>query len=113
MTSGRMTAGGVAVFLAALASVADVSAAGHPAAGKEKATKVCAACHGTDGNSAAATFPRLAGQHEAYLLHALQAYRSGGRNNEIMKAQVAGLSPGEMADLAAYFASQKGLEVKR
>jgi cytochrome c553 len=60
-----------------------------------------------------ASFPRLAGQHEEYLLHALQAYRNGARGNPIMQAQVASLTPGEMADLAAYFASRKGLETKR
>lgn len=88
-------------------------AAGNPALGREKAVAVCGACHGIDGNSAAPTFPRLAGQHEGYLLHALNGYRNGTRKNEIMKAQAALLTAPDMANLAAYFAAQKGLVVKR
>ena len=45
--------------------------AGNAEAGKEKA-KVCAACHGADGNSATADFPKIAGQHADYLVKSLQ-----------------------------------------
>jgi len=86
--------------------------AADPAAGKEKSA-VCAACHGADGNSQTADFPRIAGQHEAYLLQALHDYKSGRRKDPIMGAQVQALSKQDMADLAAWFASQQGLFVKR
>ena len=90
-----------------------VSAApsGNAAAGKVKA-EPCKACHGYDGNSAAAEFPRLAGQNADYLYNALLQYQTGKRKNAIMPAMVAALKPADLADLAAYYASQKGLEVK-
>lgn len=87
-----------------------VTQAGNAEAGKTKA-QVCASCHGADGNSASAQFPRLAGQYEDYLAKTLADYKSGERNNPIMKGFVANLSAADMEDLAAYFAQQKGLEV--
>ena len=83
---------------------------GDPAAGKEK-SQVCQACHGTDGNSPAPNFPKLAGQYQDYLLRSLLDYKSGARKNPIMSGQVAALSEQDMKDLAAYYASQKGLYV--
>lgn len=83
--------------------------AGDAAAGAEKAKTVCAACHGADGNtSTAPDFPKLAGQHEDYLLQALKQYKSGARKNPIMAAQVQPLSVADMENLAAYFAAQSG-----
>ncbi len=84
--------------------------AGDPAAGKEK-SQACQACHGTDGNSPAPNFPKLAGQYQDYLLRTLIDYKSGARKNPIMSGQVAALSEQDMKDLAAYYASQKGLYV--
>lgn len=81
---------------------------GDPAAGKEKAA-ACGACHGADGNGVepnALNAPTLAGQHADYLLHALKAYKTGGRSNGLMVGQVATLSDADMADLASYFAVQ-------
>lgn len=80
--------------------------AGDAAAGK-KIAAACGACHGADGNSPAPTFPKIAGLGEKYLLKQLKDFKSGARNNAIMVGQVAALSDGQMADLAAYFASQK------
>jgi len=57
--------------------------AGNAAAGKEKA-KVCAACHGADGNSPIADNPKLAGQQADYIVKSLQAYKSGTRKNPVM-----------------------------
>lgn len=79
------------------------------AAGAEKAKQVCAACHGPDGNTPSAPdFPKLAGQHESYLLQAMKQYKSGARKNPIMAAQVQPLSAKDMENLAAYFAEQPG-----
>ena len=86
--------------------------AGDPVAGKEKAA-VCGACHGMDGNSQTPDFPKLAGQHEDYLFRVLLDYKSGQRKNPIMAGQVANLDRTDMRDLAAWFASQSGLVVKR
>lgn len=85
--------------------------AANPAAGKEK-SKTCAACHGSEGNSAAADFPRLAGQHYDYLVKALSDYKAGERKNAIMAPQAANLSQRDIEDLAAYFSRQTGLVVK-
>ena len=82
------------------------------AAGKLKSA-ACAACHGAEGNSLAPDFPRLAGQHEDYLLRALLDYKLGHRKNPIMQGQVANLDKRDLADLAAWFASQSGLETRR
>lgn len=96
--------------VAALAFAAAAHAGGNADAGKQK-SQVCASCHGADGNSAAAQFPRLAGQHADYLLKALQDYKTGARKNPIMSGFVANLSERDMEDLAAYYSRQKGLSV--
>ncbi|OFZ92186.1 MAG: cytochrome C [Betaproteobacteria bacterium RIFCSPLOWO2_12_FULL_62_58] len=85
--------------------------AADPVAGKEK-SKTCAACHGPDGNSQAPDFPKLAGQHEDYLVKTLNDYKSGARKNAIMAPQTASLSKRDIADLAAFYSQQKGLVVK-
>lgn len=83
--------------------------AGDAAAGADKAKQVCAACHGADGNTPSAPdFPKLAGQHESYLLQAMKQYKSGARKNPIMAAQVQPLSAKDLENLAAYFAAQSG-----
>lgn len=86
-------------------------AKGNPDAGKGKST-ACQACHGVAGQSASPEFPHLAGQHSDYLFTALRHYKLGKRKNGIMAGQVANLSEADMRDLAAFYASQKGLSVK-
>ena len=76
------------------------------AAGKAKVTEVCAACHGADGNSASADFPKLAGQHPDYLAKALRDYGSGARKNPIMQGFAAGLTKQDIENVAAYYAAQ-------
>ncbi|MEW6132499.1 MAG: cytochrome c [Pseudomonadota bacterium] len=90
---------------------APAQAGGNAEAGKAKSA-VCAGCHGADGNSPTAMFPKLAGQYEDYLYHSLKDYKTGKRKNPIMNGQVAGLSDQDMRDLAAFFAKQKGLSQK-
>lgn len=89
-----------------LAFANPVMAAGDVAAGKAKAA-VCAACHGMDGNSPSDMFPKLAGQHESYLVKQMADFKSGARKNAVMAPMVAGLSEQDMADLGAFFASNK------
>jgi len=96
------------IAAAALALAGAAQAAGKAEAGKQKAAQVCAACHGPAGNKPTAPEnPILAGQHYDYLVKALQDYKSGKRNNAIMKGFAASLSTREIEDLAAWFASQK------
>lgn len=65
----------------------------------------CQACHGADGNSTAAIYPRLAGQYADYLARALHEYRDGGRVNPIMAVYVEKLSDEDIKNLAAYFSA--------
>jgi cytochrome c553 len=92
----------------------EAAAGGNVAAGETKAA-VCLTCHGPAGDAPISPdYPKLAGQHADYLLHALQDYRKGARKNPIMSGQVEPLSKQDMADLAAYFGAQAGtLVVKR
>ncbi|AZC21804.1 MULTISPECIES: c-type cytochrome [Pseudomonas] len=82
-------------------------AAGDAAAGQAKAA-VCGACHGPDGNSMAPNFPKLAGQGERYLDKQLHDIKSGKRQVLEMTGLLTNLSDQDLADIAAYFASQKG-----
>lgn len=80
--------------------------AGDTAAGKLKA-QTCQACHGADGNGVGQLmYPLLAGQHPDYLRRALSEYKAGTRSNPIMTGFAGALSDQDMADLAAWFASQ-------
>ncbi len=81
--------------------------AGDAKAGKAK-SQSCAACHGADGNSAAPTFPKLAGQNEKYLIKQMEDIKSGARPVPTMAGQLDGMSDKDIADIAAFFASQKG-----
>ena len=91
--------------LMAFGAAAGVAAA-DLAAGKAKATEVCAACHGADGNSAVADFPKIGGQYADYLAKALRDYKSGQRKNAIMAGFARALSKQDVENLAAYYASQ-------
>jgi cytochrome c553 len=81
-------------------------AMGDPAAGKEKSAS-CAACHGADGNSVNPEWPKLAGQHQGYLVKQLTYFKDGERVNETMKGMASNLTEQDREDLAAYFSSQK------
>jgi cytochrome c553 len=86
--------------------ISSYSYAGDPTKGKAL-SQTCAACHSIDGNSVNPIWPKLAGQHAAYIVKQLQDFKEGKRINAQMTAMVAPLSDQDMADLAAYFASQK------
>jgi cytochrome c553 len=80
--------------------------AGDPVAGKQKSA-LCAACHGPDGNSVNPIWPSIAGQHAEYLAAQLRDYRDGRRSEPQMSPMAATLSDEDIADLAAWFASQQ------
>lgn len=86
---------------------ASVQAAGNPEQGREKASQVCGACHGPEGNKPSAPDqPVLAGQYYDYLVQALGDYKAGRRTNAIMKGFAAQLSRRDMEDLAAWFSTR-------
>lgn len=90
---------------ALLLTLVSAQAAGDAAAGKAKSA-TCVACHGPAGQGVPPN-PKLAGHSEDELLAALKDYKSGKRNNAVMKAMTAGLSDQDMANLAAYYSSLK------
>ncbi len=95
------------IGLLALGMAQQAVAAGNAQRGKAKAEQVCAACHSADGTKPIAPDqPILAGQHADYLVKALRDYKSGARNNAIMKGFAEQLSRQDMEDVAAWFSSQ-------
>lgn len=79
----------------------------------QEISQVCAACHGSTGSSVVPDFPNLGGQHRDYLYRSLLDYKLGNRQDPIMMGQVAELSRQDMRDLAAFYAAQEGLYLKR
>src|SRR5215212_7702903 len=100
------------LILAALAlptaSFAQAQAAGNPDAGRHKSS-MCAGCHNIPGYKTAFpsvySVPKLDGQHAAYIVSALRAYKSGERQHPSMRAIAASLSDQDMADLAAFYSN--------
>ena len=74
--------------------------------GEASYTAVCAACHGADGNSAIAANPKLSQQHPEYLVKQLQEFKSGKRNNPVMKGFASMLSDDDMKNIAYWVASK-------
>ncbi|MCP8900019.1 c-type cytochrome [Gilvimarinus xylanilyticus] len=106
----------VLTLLIALGATSGAYAAGDATAGADKVA-VCAACHGSDGNSPAPTFPKIAGLGEAYLLKQLQDIQawdkatgedkaSIGRAIPEMTGILSGMSEQDLADIAAFYADQ-------
>ncbi|MDQ2972003.1 MAG: c-type cytochrome [Rhodanobacteraceae bacterium] len=81
---------------------------GDASAGQGKAA-ACGACHGMDGNSTDAQYPKLAGQNEQYIVRQLMNFKSGTRSNAIMAGMAAPLAPQDMHDIGAYFATKQSL----
>ncbi len=82
--------------------------AGDAEAGKRKAIS-CVACHGEDGNSVLPEWPKLAGQHQSYVVAQLNAFKLGTREDPNMTPIASEMSASDMEDLGAFFA---GLKVK-
>ncbi|GAA4423442.1 c-type cytochrome [Acidovorax lacteus] len=77
------------------------------AKGEAAYTAMCAACHGADGNSSIVANPKLAAQHPEYLVKQLQEFKSGKRNNAVMKGFAAGLSDADMRNISYWLASKQ------
>lgn len=89
-------------FFAINLAQADSLVQGSAEAGKARSI-TCGACHGADGNSVNPEWPSIAGQHAAYIVQQLQAFKSGARANPLMTAQAMILSEQDIADLAVYY----------
>jgi len=98
----------IALALALGAPIAAAAVEGNAAAAMDKRS-MCIGCHGIPGYRT--TFPsvyhvpKLGGQHAAYMVRALQAYKNGDRSHPTMQGIAQGLSEQDMADLAAYYAA--------
>ena len=80
------------------------------AAGKAIAEADCSACHGMDGRGATPEIPHLTAQPVQYLIEAMHAYRDGGRLHAALQDMTTGMSEADIANIAAYYASQPPLE---
>jgi cytochrome c553 len=96
----------LSISLALTSATSILHAEGNINAGKHKAES-CASCHGDDGNSLVATFPKLAQQHSSYLKRQLHEFKDGSRNDPMMSAMALALTDEDIADISAYYATQK------
>lgn len=76
------------------------------AKGQAISTQVCAACHAADGSRGSPANPILAGQHPEYLAKQLHEFKSGKRNNPVMKGFASALSDDDIRNVAAFYASK-------
>jgi cytochrome c553 len=93
------------VGIAAVLGIGGAQAAGDVAAGKAKAA-ACAGCHGANGEGIAPN-PALAGKSDEVLAQAMKDYKSGKRDNAVMKGMVGALTDGDK-DMRAWQAWQRG-----
>jgi cytochrome c553 len=98
----------VAAYFASVGG--DTVAAGGSQAPAIEQTATCVACHGQNGISMSPTWPTLAGQHEDYLVHALNQYRDGTRTDPVMAPMAAALTDADVKLLARYYSRLDGLE---
>ena len=106
-------------FLCALAAAATFSVSAYAETAKTDTVKpdlakgsaaygqVCVACHAADGNSTTPENPKLAAQHPEYLAKQLMEFKSGKRDNAIMKGFAAALSEEDMTNISHWLADQK------
>ena len=99
--------------LATLLAVPAFAATAVPAAAKPDlakgqaiSTQVCAACHTADGSRGSPANPILAGQHPEYLAKQLHEFKSGKRNNAVMKGFAGTLSEEDIRNVTAFYASK-------
>ncbi len=111
LTAHLIAVASVALSLSGAAQASEAKAAKPDlAAGEAKATTVCAACHAADGSRGLPTFPILQGQHPEYLVKQLTEFKEGKRKNSVMNGMAAALSPEDMRNVAAFYASKKAKE---
>jgi cytochrome c553 len=97
-------------------AAASAEASGNAESGRQKSS-MCVGCHNIPGYKTAFpsvySVPKLDGQHAKYVVSALRAYKSGERSHPSMRAVAASLSDQDMADLAAFYASEPAKSASR
>lgn len=103
-----LSAAMLALVLVAPVGAAEPAAAAKPdlAKGQATSTNVCAACHTADGSRGSPANPIIAGQHAEYLVKQLDEFKSGKRDNAVMKGMAATLSDADMKNVAAFYAGK-------
>jgi cytochrome c553 len=105
-----------AALVVASTGAAAAEVKGNAEAGRTKSS-MCAGCHNIPGYKTAFpsvySVPKIDGQHAAYIVSALRAYKSGERRHPSMRAIAAGLSDQDMADLAAFYSGQATQQAAR
>lgn len=84
---------------------------GNPVAGKLKSdTELCQGCHGETGINAISSYPKLTGQYAGYIVKQLLNFKSGVRQHPVMNGMAENVSDDDIADIAAYFASNETMQ---
>jgi cytochrome c553 len=96
-----------ALALPVAAAESNASAKPDMAKGQTLSTQVCGACHTADGSRGSPANPIIAGQHPEYLAKQLGEFKSGKRNNPIMRGFASALSDADMRDVSAFYASKQ------
>jgi cytochrome c553 len=76
---------------------------------ESKFVQACVNCHGPGGSGEGSVYPYIGGQHESYLVNALQEWRNGTRNTDPsgqMPLVAKSLSEADAKAVAAYYAAQ-------
>lgn len=103
----------MAAVAVAFAAASTAAAAADHARALEIVQAKCFLCHGADGESSSPVFPRLAGQHAAYIARQLADIKSGRRKSDAMRPMVDDLSADDFAALGRYFESRKPVAHER
>ena len=105
-----------AAVAASAAAPGAPASAGDPLLGRDKAdAERCLECHSDTGagqgfsTGSDGKFAQLNGQDADYIVKQVRDYRSGQRRHEFMTMVAQRLSDADLADIAAYFASQPAL----
>ncbi len=96
----------VATGVLALAPQLTWSQAANPRPAKQIVEARCALCHGADGESSSALYPKLAAQHPEYIAKQLADFKAGRRKGT-MNEMAADLTEQEMRELGAWYAGKK------
>ena len=108
MKTAALLMSGLLIALSAhAAEVAPAKALPDLAKGQAISAQVCGACHTADGSRGAPANPILQGQHAQYLVKQLTEFKAGKRTNPIMNGMAATLSPDDMRNVAAFYASKQ------
>jgi len=107
----------ITTSLCALIATAGLPAQAQTADAPQVITRVCQNCHGPDGNSTSATFPRLNGQQANYIIAQLKKFRGHSRGDPhamaYMWGMAAQLNDDQIGDIAKYLAGRKPTEPQK